>query len=73
MAQIRYSYIARNTETKETFCGAKGQVAFRTIGALKNSMNMENKYNNDRYNYNLPIWEFYELDSEELTLTLISK
>ena len=69
------AYGAIHEETKEFFAGAKSQVAFSSIGALKNSMNQANKYgyNNDKYNYKDPIWSFYSIDSINKTFKRINK
>lgn len=68
------AYLAIHKEKKELYCGTKGQVAFATKGALKNSMNGRNKFRDDNpYNYKDPLWEFYEIDSLTATLNKVNK
>lgn len=56
-------YLAINEQTNEIFVGSRGQAAFSTKGALKNSMNMRNTYENKgKYNYNDSEWVFYEVN-----------
>ena len=56
----------------EAFLGARGQVAFSSIGALKNSMRQQARYN-EFYEYKDPRWEFYEIDSVNKTMTKVNK
>lgn len=73
MGRTRYSYMAILVQSGEAFLGARGQVAFNTIGALKNSMNGQVSGEYDFYDYKNPRWEFYEIDSVKKTMTKINK
>ena len=60
------AYCAINETTKQFFQGRKGQVAFNKISSLRLSMTMAN------VNYNTPEWTFYEMNSEDKTMTKIT-
>lgn len=68
------AYMAINEVTNEIFAGARGQAAFTTKGALKNSMNMRNCYQDKgKYDYKDPEWIFYEINPIDKKLIQVVK
>ena len=61
------AYCAINEETNQFFQGKKGQVAFNKIGSLKISMNQ------NKIDYNSPMWTFYEINSIGKTMKAVKK
>lgn len=68
-------YLAIHEPTNEIFIGSRGQAAFSTKGALKNSMNALNGYSHlkGKYDYKSPDWIFYEVNPIDKNLTQVIK